>query len=215
MKKVIKGRVYDTSTAKKLGEYQLPLGSSNPQFFVESIYQKKTGEFFLYCEGNVSSKARLPRWRIDYDGNEYIRPITFKQAQDWAEEYLGDEGYARIFCPQHEKNGTIMLGLNVSTYAAEKLKHTAMMMGYSQSHVLNQWILEGAKRFEEEERQHEEELKSYTNEELYEMIREHQDYEMVMEFCERAGLGDHPSLCDDEWCWEAIGLAAKKLGVDD
>ena len=55
MKKVINGRSYNTETAKELG-YQTNGYANNDFYFTgETLYRKKTGEFFLYGEGGAYS----------------------------------------------------------------------------------------------------------------------------------------------------------------
>ena len=56
MKKIIKGKVYDTDTAQKVAEYSNNYPRSDLHFYEEELYRKKTGEFFLYGSGNAASK---------------------------------------------------------------------------------------------------------------------------------------------------------------
>ena len=46
MKKIINGKLYDTSTAHLVGEWDNQL-YGNPDYAAESLYRKRTGEFFL------------------------------------------------------------------------------------------------------------------------------------------------------------------------
>lgn len=56
MKKSIKNKIYDTETAKKIGEYKPQfLDVDNLGYYVESLYQKRTGEFFLHGTGDSDS----------------------------------------------------------------------------------------------------------------------------------------------------------------
>ena len=55
MKKVINGALYDTSTAKLLGEDSY----SNPgdfQHWVETLYRTKSGKYFLHGKGGAMTK---------------------------------------------------------------------------------------------------------------------------------------------------------------
>ena len=55
MKKIIEGRLYSTDTAKMVGEYQSREGRSSFSYYEEQLYQKRTGEFFLYGYGHAAS----------------------------------------------------------------------------------------------------------------------------------------------------------------
>ena len=113
MKKIIKGKVYDTDTAKRLT-------SGN---YTEGLYRKKTGEFFLHEWG------------------KNIKPITYEQAQKWSEENLDRDEYCAIFGEPDESGEAVMLGLNVSAAAAAKLKNEAAKLGIPQGKLLEQWIM--------------------------------------------------------------------------
>ena len=47
MKKIINGKKYDTETAKWLGDYWNGLGGNDFKKLFETLYQKKTGDYFL------------------------------------------------------------------------------------------------------------------------------------------------------------------------
>ena len=48
MKKIINGKKYDTETATSVGEYSSNYACSDYKYYDETLYKKKTGEFFLY-----------------------------------------------------------------------------------------------------------------------------------------------------------------------
>lgn len=58
MKKIINGRKYDTDTACCVGTIYKGRNKRDYCYYEESLFQKKTGEFFLYGEGGPSSKYR-------------------------------------------------------------------------------------------------------------------------------------------------------------
>ena len=95
MKKIINGKRYDTGTAKLIGETQYS-NRGDFNFWEEELYQKRTGEFFLYCGGGGNSKHG--HWEGNTGGwGEKIKPLTIEEAQEWAEEYLDGETYEEIF----------------------------------------------------------------------------------------------------------------------
>lgn len=87
MKKVINGRSYNTETAKELG-YQTNGYANNDIYFTgETLYRKKTGEFFLYGEGGAYSIYGRD-FGMSRGGGEKIIPLSEDEAKNWAEKYL-------------------------------------------------------------------------------------------------------------------------------
>ena len=98
MKKVIKGKVYDTETAKKVASWYSSYARSDFYYYEEKLYQKKTGEFFIYGEGNAASPYSRSCGQNERCGGEKITPLTFKEAQEWAEKHLdGDVNFSFQF----------------------------------------------------------------------------------------------------------------------
>lgn len=73
MRKIIRGRVYDTDTASLVGGGLAGL----------ELYRKKTGEYFMY-----DLKAKRP-----------IQPLDFAEARSWAEKSLDKDVYSTHFEP--------------------------------------------------------------------------------------------------------------------
>jgi hypothetical protein len=96
MKKIINGKLYNTSTATLIGSagYGYPGDFSH---WREELYRKKTGEFFLYGEGGPMSKYSRKIGQNEWSGGEKIHPLTLKEAQKWAEEHLDIEEYEQVF----------------------------------------------------------------------------------------------------------------------
>lgn len=95
MKKIINGKRYDTASAKDCGSYYYS-NRRDFHYVEETLYQKRTGEFFLYGLGGPASKY------AEYDGNtwsmgEKIMPMTIEEAKAWAEENLTADEYESVF----------------------------------------------------------------------------------------------------------------------
>jgi len=105
MKKIIKGKVYDISTAKKLATYSCATAAvSDHQWYQEILFIKITGEYFIYGEGNAASPYGEKVEQHSSRPGARIRPITITQAQEWAEERLDTDEYEAIFnLPQDDK----------------------------------------------------------------------------------------------------------------
>lgn len=132
MKKIIKNKLYDTDTAQFLGEYAPNPDQSNFSYFAETLYRKKTGEFFLYGEGNAASKYSRSCGQNERCGGEKIVPLTYVEAQAWAEEHLDGEDYIAIFGDPEEDNGSVAaLNIRISAAKMQKLRQAAGKQGVS------------------------------------------------------------------------------------
>ena len=96
MKKIINGKRYDTETAKAVGKtsYSYP---GNFEHWIEELYLKKTGEFFIHGVGGPMSKYSRSAGSNTITGGEEIIPLTVKEAREWVETYLSAEEYEEIF----------------------------------------------------------------------------------------------------------------------
>lgn len=75
MKTIINGRKYDTSTAKWIATDWSDLPKTDFSYWEESLFQKKTGEFFLYGWGNAMSKYQKHIGQNEWTGGEKIIPM--------------------------------------------------------------------------------------------------------------------------------------------
>ena len=153
MKKRINGLRYDTDTAKELARYSSPLPYTETGYYNEWLYKKRTGEYFLYGEGNPGRK-----WaeKVPYD-NAYIagadiQPLTFEQAQDWFEkannadpELATDEVYDQEFGtlsnPNEAKAEKVQVKLYLNKLAKRKLERLAQKQGKTQSDIVESLIM--------------------------------------------------------------------------
>lgn len=124
MKKVIKGKLYDTETAKLVGEYDNGKFTNDFGYYSEDLYQKRTGEFFICGIGGAFTK---------YDGVETITPVSYEDAQRWAEEHLDGDDYIEIFGEPEESTDKMTISLSLTETAVAKLKQGAAKAGMSMS----------------------------------------------------------------------------------
>lgn len=87
MKKIINGKKYDTTTATKIASQTLYYNGNNVSGW-NTIYRKKSGEFFL--EHQTSG---MNCW----DLKEYILPLSELEAREMCEELLDGEEYESVF----------------------------------------------------------------------------------------------------------------------
>lgn len=96
MKKLIDGRRYDTDAAKMLGSYTF-LTPDNPAYWKETLYRKRTGEYFLHGCGGSMSRYAEPAGGSDWTDGEKLFPMTPDEAKEWARKCLGQNEYERLF----------------------------------------------------------------------------------------------------------------------
>ena len=97
MKKIINGRKYDTDTAQEIGHWSNSLSYTDFGYCEETLYRKKTGEFFLCGEGGAMS-----RYATSYNdgmtgGGKRIIPIDQEEAEEWIERHCSTETYEEVF----------------------------------------------------------------------------------------------------------------------
>ena len=102
MKKIIGGKKYDTETAKAIAYYCAPGDVRDFGYFEETLYRKKTGEYFLYGKGGPASAYSRSCGQNEWAGGECIKPLTEYEARAWAERCIDADEYETIFGPVEE-----------------------------------------------------------------------------------------------------------------
>ena len=141
MKKIIKGKKYDTDTAKEIGCYSNCGGWSDFNHLEETLYRKRTGEFFLLGKGGPNTKYAE---RVDtncWSGGSRIMPMSYEEAANWAEEHMEVDDYEIVFgeVPEDDTRKTITVNLAVSTI--ETGKRMASQKNMSLSALVEELIL--------------------------------------------------------------------------
>ena len=140
MKKIINGKKYDTDTAKELGYYTNGEYTNDLYYYCETLYRKKTGEFFLHGDGNSGTKYATALGNNSWAGGEEIIPLTYEAAQKWAEDCLSADAYEEIFGEIVEDDTKCRFQLYLTTTAIEKAKRIASQMGVSVSDFVESLI---------------------------------------------------------------------------
>lgn len=142
MKRIINGKVYDTDKARELGSDSY----SNPRDFhhwSETLYQKRTGEFFLHGAGGPMSRYAERIEQNSWSGGEQLIPLTYDKAREWAEEHLTADQYEEIFGAVSEDAEDVHLHIKVSAETAARLRRIAGEQGISITAALER-IIENA-----------------------------------------------------------------------
>lgn len=140
MKKIINSRRYDTDTAKELGYGCSRLPRTDYGFWEETLYQKRTGEYFLYGKGGPASRYSVYDGQNSWSDGDRIIPMTAEQAMKWAEEHLEAEDYEKIFGEVAEDESKKVVTYSLPTSTIEKIKRLAAEQGISLSEVVDKAI---------------------------------------------------------------------------
>lgn len=133
MKKIINGKMYNTDTAKELAGWPSPGGWGDFSHYEETLYQKRTGEFFLYGEGGPMTRYAESAGQNQWRGGSKIIPLAWEDAREWAENKLDADDYEEIFGEVSEDESRTVVTLSISAGALERAKRAASQLGVSLS----------------------------------------------------------------------------------
>ena len=95
-KKIINNRMYNTETAKQLGYWSNGYTPADFYFAEETLYQKKTGEYFLVGHGGPMSSYAESCAGQSCSGTIF-NPFTEEDAKKWAMDRLDADAYIALF----------------------------------------------------------------------------------------------------------------------
>lgn len=121
MKKIIGGKRYDTASAKEIGSWDNGRSHRDFRHCAETLYVKRTGEFFLYGHGGPMS-AYAERCGDMFDSGSTIIPMSAEAAREWAEKHLSVEEYEEYFLvePDEEPTGTTFRKIRAASGLTQK-----------------------------------------------------------------------------------------------
>lgn len=96
MQSIIDGRMYNTDTATLVANHDNMADVRNFHYANEALYIKKTGEWFLLCEGQGLSKYGVQRGN-EFCWGERIIPYNEEDAKMWLEENNKVDAYIKYF----------------------------------------------------------------------------------------------------------------------
>lgn len=140
MIRIIKGKKYNTETANLCGSWDNGRGYTDFSHVSEELYQKRTGEFFLYGEGGPMSRYSRSTGQNSWSGDERITPLSFEEARAWAEEHLSADEYEATFGEVTEDGETKGVLYSLPVTAIDKVKRTALARKCSASKVIEDLI---------------------------------------------------------------------------
>ena len=131
MKKIIRGKKYDTETAELVGEYQYSYPNCR-----EELYRKRTGEFFLYGTGWPLSKYREATGQNEWSGSEVIAPLDLVDAKDWVEENCDTDTYEKLFGVVEDDGEKVRTTLWLSKPSCKMLEEQALEHSLKKSELV-------------------------------------------------------------------------------
>lgn len=137
MKKIIGGRVYDTDTARELGIWTNTWDHRSWTYEHESLYQKRTGEYFLFGEGGPQTKYAESTSDNQWSGGQKILPLSLAKAREWAEKHLTADEYEAAFGLPDEDAEDVALYVKVPAVLMAKLRARAAEAGKSVTEIVN------------------------------------------------------------------------------
>lgn len=138
MKKIINGKKYNTDTAQRLGEWDNGQ-YGNFDYEEETLYRKKTGEFFICGSGGAASKYACSVREGTASGSQ-ISPISWEEARKWAEYHLQANEYEKIFGDVFEDESKVNTNITFSAEAYQLVKRIATEREITISAVVNDAI---------------------------------------------------------------------------
>nr|WP_051700123.1 hypothetical protein [Limosilactobacillus reuteri] len=96
MEEIINGRMYDTETAQRKGTWANTWNDNDYSQVIETLYQKKNGEYFLECIAGPSSIYKIYSGGKTW-GQIFLKPIFHIDAVEWAKNKLSANEYEALF----------------------------------------------------------------------------------------------------------------------
>ena len=140
MKKIINGKVYDTATAQCVGEWSNPYTRRDFNWVEETLYRKRTGEFFIFGEGGPRYQYAKEVGTRQWSSGERIMPLTWDEAREWAEEKLSADEYEQAFGEVADDDSKAYLNAYIPTSCIEYAKRAAAKQGINLSTYIESLI---------------------------------------------------------------------------
>lgn len=135
MKKIINGKVYDTEKAELIAtadHENIKFGyAKDAPHETQSLYRKKTGEFFLYAPNGSTQMHNIRQHEYRSYGGFF--PLSYEEAKIWAERELTAEKWEEIFGDPEDDNSTVQTVITMPAVKLAKIKQEAAKAGMTVS----------------------------------------------------------------------------------
>lgn len=139
MKKIINGKKYDTETAEKIGDWGNGCYPNDFRVYSETLYRKKTGEYFLHGSGGPLSKYGVAVGN-GMGWGAIIQPLSIESARQWAEECLDADDYEKNFGEVDENEQIVMLSFELPSDLKKQFQEKTQGECKTMSQVLKELI---------------------------------------------------------------------------
>lgn len=140
MNKVIQGKRYDTETATKKAFVCSNVSSRDFSYWEETLYQKRTGEYFLFGQGGPMSRYAVSEGNNTWSGGAKIIPLSEGQARKWAEQHLDGDEYDEIFSLPDDEAGKKIISLSLPEAVIERIRTEAGKAGVTMSEYVTRLV---------------------------------------------------------------------------
>lgn len=144
MEKMVHNRRYNTDTSDLLGSW-----TNNSQeessYFVEELYQKRSGEYFLYGKGGSKSRFAKQVGSQWLSGEKFI-PLTWDEAKAWSEKHLSPEEYEMHFGDITMTDERQTFAVYISTGTIQQIRRSCAKSGKSMSAYIENLVWEDVRK---------------------------------------------------------------------
>lgn len=145
MPRIINGKTYDIHTAKLVGSWNNGRARTDFEWFEESMYRKRTGEFFLYCEGGPMSRYAGSSGDNTWRPGHLITPLSYQAAVEWGKKHLDSKKYEAFFGKIVEDDTRTVAGFSLSQTALAVLRRMSQEQGKARSEIIENLIMANKK----------------------------------------------------------------------
>lgn len=142
MIKAINKKIYNTDSARKVATDMSNLPRNDFGFWEETLYCKRTGEYFIYGWGGPSSRYSRSIGLNEWTGGERIIPLTMDKAREWAEKAMPAEDYQVEFGEIAEDETRSQISATLPSSMVDALRKKARAEGTTASALLEQALRE-------------------------------------------------------------------------
>ncbi len=140
MKTVINGKRYDTDKATAVASYESDADCIASQHVKETLYRKRTGEYFLHGHGGDASEYREYRGLNSWREGERIVPMTITEAEAWSERRLSEDERRSVFGGDDEDAEPVVIVVKLDGKHNAKLRRAAQERGISVTSMVRDMI---------------------------------------------------------------------------
>lgn len=136
MKKIINGKVYDSDKATGIGSWDNGCGYNDFNYVSETLYRKRTGEYFILGGGGAMTKYAVSTGNNSWGGSTKIIPLTYDAANKWAMDHLSANEYEKEFGEIVEDDNSETITVSIPASSAAKLRRMAQQKEISISSLI-------------------------------------------------------------------------------